>query len=135
MVWEDGGGNPASYPIIQPSNAQAMPCKTFAHGRAIRFAMDRARDERGTAATAVGVAPARLAEIATLVNDIQECELNGKKSFDFFCAGEGENCDCPDGDIVWGPRFHAANPEAENSFADVIAGKKFIVKEANVRLI
>lgn len=69
------------------------------------------------------------AEIATLVNDIQECELNGKKSFDFFCAGEGENCDCPDGDIVWGPRFHAANPEAENSFADVIAGKKFIVKD------
>ena len=30
---------------------------------------------------------------------------------------------------MWGPRFHAANPEAENSFADVIAGKKFIVKD------
>lgn len=33
--------------LIRPSNAQVMPLKTFAHGRAIRLAMDRLRYQRG----------------------------------------------------------------------------------------
>ena len=61
-----------------------------------------------------------------LVEDVQACELDGK-SFDFFCAGEDETCDCPDGDIVWGPRYHASDPEKANTFADVIATQNFIV--------
>ena len=61
-----------------------------------------------------------------LVEDVQACELDGK-SFDFFCAGEGETCECPDGDVVWGPRYHASDPEKANTFADVIATQNFIV--------
>ena len=53
-------------------------------------------------------------------------KLDGK-SFDFFCAGEGETCECPVGDIVWGPRYHASDKERENTFADVIATQNFIV--------
>ena len=65
-------------------------------------------------------------EVSQLVEDVQACELDGK-SFDFFCAGEGETCECPDGDIVWGPRFHASDKERANTFADVIATQNFIV--------
>ena len=65
-------------------------------------------------------------EVSQLVEDVQACELDGK-SFDFFCAGEDETCDCPDGDIVWGPRYHASDPEKANTFADVIATQNFIV--------
>ncbi len=65
-------------------------------------------------------------EVSQLVDDVQACELDGK-SFDFFCAGEGETCECPDGDIVWGPRYHASDKERANTFADVIATQNFIV--------
>ena len=42
--------------------------------------------------------------------------------------GRGETCECPDGDVVWGPRYHASDPDRQNNFADVIATQNFIVK-------
>ena len=60
------------------------------------------------------------AEIATLVNDIQECELNGKKSFDFFCAGEGETCECPDGDILTAIAHRAGEIHVGSLAADIL---------------
>ena len=84
-------------------------------------------DELNAKATASDELADRLrAEVSVLIEDVQACELDGK-SFDFFCAGEGETCECPDGDIVWGPRYHASDPDRQNTFADVIATQDFIV--------
>ena len=85
-------------------------------------------DELNAKATASDELADRLrAEVSVLIEDVQACELDGK-SFDFFCAGEGETCECPDGDIVWGPRYRASDPDRQNNFADVIATQDFIVK-------
>jgi len=90
-------------------------------------ARQRLVDELNAKAAASDELANRLkAEVSMLVEDVQACELDGK-SFDFFCAGEGETCECPDGDIVWGPRYHASDPEKANTFADVIATQNFIV--------
>ena len=90
-------------------------------------ARQRLVDELNAKAAASDELANRLkAEVSMLVEDVQACELDGK-SFDFFCAGEGETCECPDGDVVWGPRYHASDPEKANTFADVIATQNFIV--------
>ena len=90
-------------------------------------ARQRLIDELNAKAAASDELAERLkTEVSDLVEDVQACELDGK-SFDFFCAGEDETCDCPDGDIVWGPRYHASDPEKANTFADVIATQNFIV--------
>ena len=90
-------------------------------------ARQRLVDELTAKAAASDALADRLkSEVAQLVEDVQACELDGK-SFDFFCAGEGETCECPDGDIVWGPRYHASDKERANTFADVIATQNFIV--------
>ena len=90
-------------------------------------ARQRLVDELTAKAAASDALADRLkSEVAQLVDDVQACELDGK-SFDFFCAGEGETCECPVGDIVWGPRYHASDKERENTFADVIATQNFIV--------
>ena len=65
-------------------------------------------------------------EVDILVEDVKACELDGR-SFNFFCSGEGETCECPDGDVVFGPRYHASDDSWENTFADVVALQKFTV--------
>jgi len=65
-------------------------------------------------------------EVDVLVEDVKACELDGR-SFNFFCAGEGETCECPDGDVVFGPRYHASDDSWENTFADVVALQRFTV--------
>ena len=65
-------------------------------------------------------------EVDILVEDVKACELDGR-SFNFFCAGEGETCECPDGDVVFGPRYHASDDSWENTFADVVALQRFTV--------
>ena len=65
-------------------------------------------------------------EIEILIEDVKACELDGR-SFNFFCSGEGETCECPDGDVVFGPRYHASDDSWENTFADVVALQTFTV--------